>query len=157
MDHNKKIICAQYLDKNFIKEIISLFKKNELIDYIKIYNEFGLVSKDSIENVVLIEIDYNYLFSLKELLKNIKINYQFRNNKIWIHDETNKSDSIKRMLEKIPNNYNKEDIITVGDSSNDIEMIRDYNGYNIKNGTINKYLSNNKQTPNIRKLIKTYK
>ena len=59
------------------------------------------------------------------------------------------------MLKHIDKEYEKDEIITVGDSLADYQMILDYNGYSMYEGELSEYRITSNTTPNIRKLIKT--
>ena len=67
---------------------------------------------------------------------------------IFIKKYCNKSTAIK----KIENNYSE--IISVGDNLNDLEMLRDYNGYKMLYSYPIMYTKNIKTTTNVHSLIK---
>ena len=68
---------------------------------------------------------------IKKYSKYINV-YTIRNNSIEIiSNKTNKSHAINLLIEHL--NISNENVYTVGDGHSDIEMIRDYNGYRMKN------------------------
>ena len=89
-------------------------------------------------------------------LEKLDIKLTFSGRKVYIHKDRDKSYGIKTLLDNIETEYSDNDIVTVGDSSLDVNMVKDYNGYCMSKGKINEYLSSDfKRTPNMRKLIKT--
>lgn len=84
----------------------------------------------------------NVKYNSKELAKNIndEINSKYSQfvNSYWISgssleiisNETNKSKAIKLLLEKL--NISTNNIYTIGDGYSDIQMVKDFNGYAMK-------------------------
>ncbi len=64
-----------------------------------------------------------------------------------------KSDAINYLVQT--RNYQPANIITVGDSENDISMINDYNGYMVKGSIIDQSGGNFKSTPSVAELVKS--
>lgn len=155
VNKDNKIINAEYIDYEFLNELdyvnikdLSLydeFKLNNNIDkpiyiYLKLYKDI----KDNIiywkEKYPHLEISYNYIF-----------------NTIIIRKKYNKSHGINKLLEIEDIDIEKKNIITVGDETNDREMIKYYNGYRMFLSNPKLWFTTKKVTPTVYKLIKKIK
>lgn len=131
LDSYSNIINANYLKielLNCLKEYLKIIKD------ITMYNEYGKETLDN--NVIRAEIQFESLFQISNLIKDLKeiedINIipTRKMNKIYIQKKSNKCDGVKCLMNylKISNDHN---IITIGNSFNDEDMISKYNGYYI--------------------------
>lgn len=159
LDKDNKLINAKYIDENFIKEINSI---KENIKDIMLYNEFGKTIEKN--NLIYIYITVDNLKICKEIIEkievkypNIKISYNYLLKRMVIRTEFNKSLGIKKLLEKENISISKENIFTIGDESNDLEMLNDYNGYHVLLSNPNLYLNINNPISSVHKLIKKIK
>ena len=140
-DKNDNILVKYNLDESILNEFLSL---KELVNYIEIqysypdnyYNSY--VNNDIIGcNIVVLNenINDNFLTKLRKLQDKYK-SYDF-----LIYDHSgityfclknkgiNKSTTIKYLKDLL--NLTKNNIYTVGDSENDYQMLKDFNGYYI--------------------------
>ena len=89
-------------------------------------------------------IGYKLKSEKSEILDNIKLNLIDNNNDIIVKKSTknklfiangknSKKKSIDMLLSKL--NISKNQVYTVGDSEDDLEMIKKYNGYRMENST----------------------
>lgn len=157
------LLYANYLEHNLIKYLRELNSKTNLIESIEYYNAYG--NKISKDEYVLISVKIKdikemvkHLNELKQEMEDLYYSYDFKTNKIWIHNKTDKNLGLSHLLDNIPDNFQKKDIITIGDSNHDISMIKEYNGFCIMNSDLARYsLDIDKAVPNIRRLIKKVK
>lgn len=160
-DKDDKLIYAEYLNKEILRAIEELSKSRDLLRSIIAYDENGNRKKDLKDELILIGLSVRNIRDTMDFFRSLNIDlneYSFscNNYNIWIHNIINKNIGIEKLLQHM-NNQPKE-IITVGDSFHDLEMVNKHSGWCIKNsqldifnpGTIN-------TTPNIRTLIKKVK
>ncbi len=143
LDCTDVMINSIYMDNDTVNDLINNYiNDNDKIDfsytcsnneesrvlYANNINRVGIYFKDGIDST----------FEKKELLnkyKNLNITTGRRTPMIEITDITvNKSTAINRLIniEKL-SNYT---IHVVGDGDNDVDMLRDYNGVTLDNGTL---------------------
>lgn len=139
LDANGNIIKNYTID-NVIKD--QLINEIELYDQEEMFACSILESRVSIKNnnITKIHKKYDTLEKARNVSKEINKKYQndiitylipSSNSIEIISSKTNKANAIQKIadLEKIT----KENIFTIGDSYNDIEMIANFNGYCMKN------------------------
>lgn len=159
-DKDNNLIYSECLDNSLIKGIEELIKKTNLIESLTSYNAFKACENIIIDNPILIAMSVKDIKDTILFLKNINTNLDlyevfWKKDRLWLHKKINKERGIKLLLNQI--NMPSE-IITIGDSLNDLTMINKYNGWCINKSEIDIYNSGNiKTTPNIRTLIKTLK
>lgn len=154
-DKFDNILNAEMIDSLLLKELcnyIYSFKK-----YKNKLNVFTIPNSNEIIELQLLTSIFSSLKDLDDFLnKNPEI--QKTNLKIFPFKFTflkkycNKSSAINKLINLLNNNY--EDIITVGDASNDIEMLKDYNGYKMFFSYPCLLKHNFKVTKEVHKLIK---
>lgn len=117
-------------DLDFFYRIFNI----EKIHNIKLYDFFSSTTKNKNILEILIRFeDSKSAIKFKEYLESIKNNihcYYFDKN-IFIGNYATKATAIKK-IEKIEN-IKSEDIYTIGNDINDIEMLQEYNGYKMLN------------------------
>lgn len=148
LDGNDNVLSAEIIEEEIIKELRKI-----LNDKYKNFNEFKIPNTDTIIELQLITNLFDSLDEIKSLVSSdssMKISklYKLFLKFIFIKKYCNKSTAIK----KIENNYSE--IITVGDNLNDLEMLRDYNGYKMLYSYPIMYTKNIKTTTNVHSLIK---
>lgn len=129
VDKNNKIIYANYIDENLYDYLIN----SGLIENSILFNEYE--STENKNNLIYIKAKLNTYENIKELIKtlkekypNIKIDYTYLINMLLIRNNFNKYLGIEKLLEKEDLNIDRNDIYTVGDETNDIEMLHEFNG-----------------------------
>ena len=140
LDKNKNIIKIYTIKNDTIKSIIDKLSKMEGVKRNVLFNAYeNDVSIDS-DNLtkLMIKVDFN----AGEKVSNF-INDNYSDVKSYIiathkytlieviSSETDKGEAIEEML-KLENIDNKN-VYTIGDASNDVEMIKKYNGYGMTN------------------------
>lgn len=141
-------------DKNNILNIIAL--KEKQIKFVKqnlnSFNDVKIFESKIDNKIIGYKLKSNNIESLikikNKLDKNIINEKMYTElgepNKLFINNNVNKTDGIKKLLNIL--NYNdNEHIYTIGDGDQDLEMLKEYNGYRMKNSS-----------DNIKKYIKTY-
>lgn len=149
-DNKGNLVNSTYINKDILNELKSILK-GDLNNNKTIFNEKGI--SNDLENVVLLVIKVNNYRKIKPLLDELKkeyqdlsINYSVLTNSLIISTYCNKSIGASKLLE-IDSNIRNSKIYSVGDSFNDLELLKDYNGYkmllsypilykNIKNTTL---------------------
>lgn len=128
-DKDDNILFANYITKSDI-DLISDFLKNENILY-NLYNSFGVSynEKDIVEFEIILN-KLNELNKIKEFINNNLSDFCF--NKLFMNaflrKDCHKDFGIKKLVEII--SYIGA-IYTIGNDYNDIEMLREYNGYKV--------------------------
>ncbi len=140
------IIFNEVLDINTLKDIIKRYNLNDKKNYTLIENEVGnffstakegLVTPDA-ENITKVNLEFNAENFKKELdylrkSYNKKINiYDVLNNEIEIiSSKASKLIAIEKVLNE--EGVKPSNVYAIGDGHSDIEMIKKYNGYAMKN------------------------
>ena len=154
LDNKDRIINVTYLDKETVKELISIAKKNDFYDKMTFYNEFGSI--DSTDNIVMIGIRCVIPFSIINVINGLNIYYDYNRDTLWLHERTDKVDAIRELSNYLK--LNEHDIYTIGDSPHDSEMVKNYNGHCIINSELDKLLYIDiPREKNVRSLIKKFK
>lgn len=129
-DKNNKIINCNLLPQDDLEFVyFSLLNWNS-VKKIEVYNR--LTSTQQLKEILEIHGVFYDEFSASNYKKNLEYVrkhlhcYQDKNN-LFISLDLNKSDSIKFLQQK--ENLDKEQIFTVGDGLNDLEMLLEFNGY----------------------------
>lgn len=117
LSNNKLNLINSYIDKN------NYVKKKSPYDFYSISDKFENVLElcISFKNIKSTKLAHQELSSMHDILC-----YRYLN-KIFISNNITKSDAVSfiQNLENVSN----EDIYTVGDNKNDLEMLQDFNGY----------------------------
>lgn len=160
-DKSDKLVYAEYLEKEMLIAIEELSKKTNLLENIVAYDVNGKRQDDLKEELISISLTVKNVRDTIAFLKSVNIDfskYHLSHERFGfsISNVVNKKIGIDLLLEKIDNK--PSEIITVGDSFHDIEMIYEYNGWCIKDSELDLYSSDIiNRTPNIRTLIKRVK
>ena len=151
-DQDYNLLKIYPISQKIIKEIKNLTKNinyEELqISYIDGYSNILDLTKQ-ISSINIVVHHKNYTKQLEDKFNNLKINYPNYNYVIYSHyfnninsylyymcikkNKVNKAMSIKYIANKLK--ISKKDIYVIGDSDNDIEMIKEYNGVCVSNAT----------------------
>ena len=132
-----EIIYASYMNKEQVCSIKSVLEKYPDVNTFN----FSVSDDNKDENKI---IGYKLKSEKSEILDNIKLNLIDNNNDIIVKKSTknklfiangknSKKKSIDMLLSKL--NISKNQVYTVGDSEDDLEMIKKYNGYRMENST----------------------
>ena len=137
LDKDDNIIFNTYIKNTNINELkinLNLEKSIEYFCCSKLESRLDF----NYPNLSKIAIRYLPLVNISKIKENIEnkysnINvYKVSTNMLEIiSKEINKSLAIKILIDKL--NINKSDVYTIGDGETDIKMIKDYNGYAMKN------------------------
>ena len=155
IDKNGNVVYEKCIEKDLLNNIKKIIQKYNIDNHI--FNNYGL--SDSYENIVYIKLYtrneriYNLIKELIKDYNNVYFKYEKLLGIITIHIDMNKSLGIKELL-KYKKVSNSDKIVTVGDSTNDLEMINDYEGYKMLISHPKLYLNKSKTTTSVNKLIK---
>lgn len=160
-DKNDKLIYAEYLEKEMLIAIEELSKKTNLLENLTMYDVNGNKQKELKDELISVGLTVRNVRDTIAFFKSLNIDlgkYHLSHKRFGfsISNVVNKKIGIDLLLEKMDNK--PEEIITVGDSFHDIEMIYEYNGWCIKDSELDLYNSGSiNRIPNIRTLIKKVK
>lgn len=128
-DNKDKVINSSIMDLEDLNYIYSLLENSLKIRDIKLYNFYG--ESYSFRDILEVYAKFKWDTSSKQFkqyiesnLPNIKCYKIF--NKLFISNNYTKADAVS-FIQHL-HNIKKEDVYTVGDNSNDIEMLREFNG-----------------------------
>ena len=152
-DTEDNALFVDYLMAKDIEILLGRISSLYITSKLELYGMYG--KTESLNNVIEISVRTKP-FTNKEPLFNLLNEYELSVIKVlnsyYIENIGGKSRSIKYLSEK----ENFDEIITVGDSKNDIEMLRDYNGYRMIMSSPLLYSYNLKTTSSVKSLIKKH-
>ena len=155
VDKNDNLIYANYIDDELLQ---SLYNSGRIQDYI-LFDEYE--STERKDNLIYIKVKLNTYKNVKELISflkmkypNIKINYTYLLNMLLIRNDFNKCLGIEKLLELENLEVDRNDIYTVGDETNDIEMINEFNGTRMLVSNPSLIFTTSNTTPTVKALIK---
>ena len=130
-DQNDSPIYTQTIKQEIIQKTITYLQKLPYISKIKLIDIYGNET-NNLENVIqiYIEIKISSIFELKRIKQELEFldNNQFFN-MCYFFNQTDKIDGIKRIQEQ--HNIESKDIYTIGNDTNDLLMLKEYNGYRV--------------------------
>ena len=130
-DQNDSPIYTQTIKQEIIQKTIAYLQKLPYISKIKLIDIYGNET-NNLENVIQIyvEIKISSIFELKRIKQELEFldNNQFFN-MCYFFNQTDKIDGIKRIQEL--HNIKSKDIYTIGNDTNDLLMLKEYNGYRV--------------------------
>lgn len=137
LDKDNNIFANYSIDSNIIKDI---YEDLNIKESINSFNCSELESRVDFnhQNLTKINVKYNSREEAMRINKiindkysNYVVSYFVNTNSIEIiSNQTNKSNAINILIERL--SLSKDDIYTIGDGYSDIDMIKDFNGYAIK-------------------------
>lgn len=160
-DNNDQLVHAEYLHKEILQAIETLSKTTNLLQSIRTSDEYGNRKQDLKDKLILIRLSVRNIRDTMDFFRNLNIDlnkyhFSYDNHGFWISNVINKNIGIKLLLNQM--NQQPNEIITIGDSFHDVEMIYEYDGWCIKNSELDLYNSGTiNRIPNIRTLIKQTK
>jgi len=154
-DKFDNILCSEVFENNLLNELYNYI--SSISKYKNKLSAYTLPNSNKIIELQILTSIFNSLSDLEKILEvfpEIKKNYLriFLFKFIFLKKACNKSTAINSLTKLLNENY--EDIITVGDNSNDIEMIKDYNGYKMLFSYPCLYKYNFKTITEVHKLVK---
>lgn len=130
-DQDDSPIYTQTIKQEIIQKTIAYLQKLPYILKIKLIDIYGNET-NNLENVIQIyvEIKISSIFELKRIKQELEFldNNQFFN-MCYFFNQTDKIDGIKRIQEL--HNVESKDIYTIGNDTNDLLMLKEYNGYRV--------------------------
>ena len=159
--NNDQLVHAEYLHKEILQAIETLSKTTNLLQSIRTSDEYGNGKQDLKDKLILIRLSVRNIRDTMDFFRNLNIDlnkyhFSYDNHGFWISNVINKNIGIKLLLNQM--NQQPNEIITIGDSFHDVEMIYEYDGWCIKNSELDLYNSGTiNRIPNIRTLIKQTK
>lgn len=137
LDKNNNIIKNCYINNDVIDKIYNDLDIENSINYscCNIYDE---ISSFNTKNLTKIRVKYSTKDKAMQMVKkinkkygkNVNIYYVNYNSIEIISSEVDKSKSVEEVIKLV--DINKENVYTIGDGYSDIEMIKKFNGYCMK-------------------------
>lgn len=156
---NFELMHANYLTKDQITSIINVLKSHNTIEKYKAYTP--ICETEELENIIELEIKKNKLVAYKQIkaeLEQIDGVQAFKLfNYIFIKTKCSKSKGIETLMELIEEDIERESVYTIGDNSNDLDMLQVFNGYKMLTSYPNLYFKGLKTTTNVHRLVKKIK
>lgn len=163
-DKEGNILNSHEMDKEHIKEIVELAKEDFNIEKILFYgnhSEIKISNSDDIDNNTIVELQFRKRF-LKDIRKSItffeknypSIGISKYGRDYFIKEKFTKKDGLDFLVELLNDEVKKENVITVGDNKNDLEMLKEYNGYKVLSSYPCMYGKGIKTTREVHTLIK---
>ena len=152
-----ELIYKYPIPEDILEETLEYLSSLKYIKKLLLLNEFGLETNDTssvIEIICVLKI--KNLNKLKETKKNVEyLEALSLFNYISFKNQTNKKDGIKiiSLKEKI----DPQNIYTIGNDKNDLEMLTEYNGYKVLFANPILFRKGIKTTQSIKTLIKKIK
>lgn len=130
-DQDDSPIYTQTIKQEIIQKTVAYLQKLPYISKIKLIDIYGNET-NNLENVIQIyvEIKISSIFELKRIKQELEFldNNQFFN-MCYFFNQTDKIDGIKRIQEQ--HSIESKDIYTIGNDTNDLLMLKEYNGYRV--------------------------
>ena len=153
-DNKDNIINSSVLssdDLNFICSAATEFG----IKTPRLYNYYSKTNNN--ENILEVFLRFKNINSAREYIKNIESNLEnikcfYIGPYIFISNKINKADAVSLISER--ENIAQEDIFTVGDYKNDIEMLQMYNGHRMLFSKPNLWFKQIPTTRQVHSLVK---
>lgn len=140
LDSNFNIIHSIFIDNNIVEEIFEAAKQNSDVFEVVLYDEFNKYINEKKDNIIKIVLKLDSEDKANHLSNEINSNYQEIKSYVMrsrtahlveiICTDVDKSIAIKKIL-KITN-IEKQNTFVIGDGPNDVEAIKDYNGFGME-------------------------
>ena len=156
LDNNGSIVNSFYIDKETVLKIRRVLKDLNLEHIVNYYNEQGLKTDDSSDDVVLIDINtYNKgIFNISKYIRDLNLGYCINSKGISLFKNITKNE----IIENIKNKTNTKDVIMLSDYKSDLDLLKKYDGYCISRGSIDRNnIEGIKTVPSVKTLIKKMK
>ena len=165
-DNNGNLIYANTIHRQDLIALAITMPGEDIVLSADYYDMHGLtnfnkydINSEETTNIVLIHLKLKLFKSLKEYISGFSNSYpdikfeKFYNNYL-IKNNFNKSMGLQKLELYLDNEIEDNNIITVGDNINDLEMLRDYNGYKMLTSYPCMYRKGLKTTMEVHTLIK---
>lgn len=155
------VISSFNLDKDQVDSILDYVNNNKDIYDIVLIDNFKkrVTDKSSVVKIMLKISSFDKAREVKSFIDknytNIK-SYLVRDGDHYLVEIISNKASKSLMIEKIveTENIKNKDVYTIGDGINDVDMVRDYNGYRVKNSCDELNTITNKVVDSVNDLIK---
>lgn len=130
LDKEGKIIYSKLMNEDDVDILTLLLRTNPNVKKVLWYDQTRVTDKT--DNIVELCVFLKLFARAKKELEDLQreyphIKFYQMANYIYIKKHFNKSEGLKLFLSMNDNSYDQ--VVTVGDGSNDIEMLQDFDGY----------------------------
>lgn len=164
LDNKEEVITASFIPKSISTQIFTLAQEHDSIDQIILFDTKEKDVKKITDKLTKIMLKTEEQSVARNLSNKINIQYQndvksyvIASKKNYLVEiisiKTDKGKAIKKILEI--ENIKVEDVFTIGDGANDVEMILKYNGYGMQKSEEIIYKTTNKLCSTVAELIET--
>jgi len=157
-DKDDNIINSSVMSQSDFDLVYTLLTSDSTVKKFELYNFYD--STCDLKNIVEFYVKFKsikdvkfYKEYLKEIRENINCKTHFHS--VFIGNKKNKADAIKDI--QAIENINTEDIYTIGNDTNDLEMLKKYNGYKLISSYPRIWFKNIPSTREVHTLIKKIK
>lgn len=128
-DKNNKLINANYINGDTVKQILFGLRAQDISCNSMMYDEYSItMNTNSVAEMRILMNNLKrckeYINSLQKVFPNIQIEKNY--NKMYIHNKTDKVDSVKKLQSLT--GIEDENVYTIGNGKSDIKMISEYDG-----------------------------
>lgn len=138
-DKDKKVIYRKNIDQNDAKGIYNILLNDSNYEQVYIDTSLSLSdnTNDMCNGIIAKPLDRSLVDrTINQIIKEYPSVYGYLSHK-WLNilnKDAGKAKSIEILIDQ--NKWHKENIITIGDNKNDLDMIKEFNGYLIKSEKI---------------------
>lgn len=130
-DNNDNLLYSKVMD---IEDIIFFLKfANINPKNYSLYNIYGIKSNINVIYVKISNLGLSQICQMKKDINNwfndLSVYTSFNN--LYLESKTNKALGIKKLMEIERLSFDANDIYTVGDYKNDLDMLKEFNGYKV--------------------------
>ena len=149
-----ELIYKDPIPENILTETLEYLSSLSYINKIMLLNEYGQETNNPSSIIEIIcTLNLTSIHKLNKVKRNIEyLDRASLLNYISFKNQTNKKDGIK--LISLKEKIDPKNIYTIGNDKNDLEMLKEYNGYKVLFAYPSLYLKGIKTTPSIRTLTK---
>ncbi len=156
-DRNYQLLRTNYLTETQVSKSIQIISKSQSVLKVTMYNPYDVTDKNN--DVIEISIKRKKLSRLKALKKEIEEYVEGVEafgifDYVYIKPMCSKGAAIKHILENFEDDIDKSDVYTIGDNSNDLDMLQEYNGYKMLTSYPNLYFKGIKTCRHVHTLIR---
>lgn len=159
-DDELNLMESKTLSKEILLELKKIIENEKLVKKTTIYDEYGIIN--DFNDVILICLKPKNINELLRLIKEIfkyektlSISTNFIHNEIVIGIKSDKVDGAYYLIDK--NNWNTNDVYSVGDGKNDLELLNQYKGNRMLFSHNSLLMPIENVTTSVHKLIKRLK
>lgn len=154
-DNKDNIIKKHNISLESLQNIFDVIYQNERVNKVGLYNLYDITYefKNILEIFLSFETKMDAIKFKKEIEESFNdIKCSLLKNKLFIGKDINKADAVS-FIQRLEN-IHYDDVYTIGDDLNDLEMLKQFHGYKMLNSSYRMLLKNLPITQEVHTLIK---